>query len=177
MILVDIVKWIVIGGLIIMFLNHSKKNSNKNVEIDQSGSFVLRMNKLYQIIGLIGAGSAVALGIVSICINKKEAYIALLIMSFFFGWLGISILMYYYNHKLEFNDVNMRVINVYGVEKALNWNEVKEIKYNALKGYITIYSEKDKLKVHQHLVGLIEFVKIMEKNTNYTAKELKLPIG
>lgn len=176
MILVDIAKWVVIGGLIIMFLKYSKKNSNKNVEIDQAGCFVLRMNKLYQIIGSISTGFAVVLGIVSIYLNKKEGYIVLLIMSFLLGWLGILILMSYYNHKFEFNDVNMKVTNIYGVTKTLNWNEVKQIKYNALKGCIYLYTEKEKLKIHQHLVGLIEFVKMMERNTSYTAKELKLPI-
>lgn len=85
MILVDIAKWVIIGGLIIMFLKYSEKNSNKNLEIDQAGSFVLRMNKLYQIVGLISTGLAVVLGIVSIYLNNKEGYIVLLIMSFLLG--------------------------------------------------------------------------------------------
>lgn len=176
MIFINIAKWVVIGVLIIMFLKYSKKNSNKNVEKDQAGSFVLRVNKLYQIIGSISTGFAVLLGIVSIYLNKKEGYIVLLIMSFLLGWLGILLLMYYYNHKFEFNDANMKVTNIYGATKTLSWNEVKQIKYNALKGFIYLYSEKEKLKIHQHLVGLIEFVKIMKKNTNYTAKKLKLLI-
>jgi hypothetical protein len=176
MILEDIAKFVVIGVVITMFLKYSKKKSNKNVEIDQSGFFILKINKLYKIIGSISTGFAVVLSIVSIYLNSRQGYIVLLTMSFLLGWLGIFILMFYYNHKFEFNDVNMRVINIYGRTKTMSWNDVKEIKFEPLKGYIYLYSEKEKLKIHQHLVGLIEFVKIMEKNTNYTAKELKLPL-
>ena len=44
----------------------------KNVEIDQSGFFILRINKLYKIIGSISTGFAVVLGIVSIYLNKNR---------------------------------------------------------------------------------------------------------
>jgi hypothetical protein len=146
MILEDIAKFVVIGVVITMFLKYSKKKSNKNVEIDQSGFFILRINKLYKIIGSISTGFAVVLGIVSIYLNKKEGYIVLLTMSFLSVWLGIFILMFYYNHKFEFNDVNMRVINIYGRTKTMSWNDVKEIKFEPLKRVYLSLFRKRKIK-------------------------------
>jgi len=45
-----------------------------------------------------------------------------------------------------------------------------------MSGYIKIKSLDKTIKLSSHLIGLKEFIKIMEKQTKWTAKKIKFPI-
>jgi len=92
-----------------------------------------------------------------------------------FGGLSAPLLMYYYNHELEFDEESIVVKNWKGKVDKIKWSEIENVKFSPMWGYLKLKTKSKKLNLYQHLVGLVEFVKLMEIKTKFTAKELKLP--
>ena len=163
-------------GIAVSFaMNYLNKGANQNVEKRKNGDIELGMNRLYQTLGLAGVGSAVVFIAVALFIHEKEVYIISTLMVLLFGGLGVPCLMYYKNHKVTFNDKTISVQNWKGKTNNITWTEINRIKFNPFSGYLKIYGLDKKLTIHQHLVGLKEFVKKMEEKTKWKANELKLP--
>lgn len=134
------------------------------------------MNRFYQILGYISIGFASIFVIAALYYQEKEMYVMGLAMLLLFGGLGIPCLLYYRNHKLKFNDDKITVQNWRKKNQEISWAEIDEIKFNPFSGYLKLRGVNRKLTIHQHLVGLKEFIKKMEEKTKWKASELKLPI-
>lgn len=171
----DGIEHIISGILITAFIAYSNKQSSYKVKRNEEGFYHLMLNNSYKWFGIITIlGSFIVF--IGLLFSDEEGMVSLaLVMLGTFGGLGIIILMCYYNHHLIFNDELITVKSWRGIVKTTSWDEISNIKYSPMLGYLIIYSETDKLNIHFHLVGLSEFVKLMESKTDYKAKDLKLP--
>lgn len=82
------------------------------------------------------------------------------------------------NHRLTYDSQKIESKSWLGKTSTIHWDNIKTISFNSLFAMIIIVGEDgEKVKAHQHLVGLNSFVGMIEQKTGMTAKELKLPIG
>lgn len=143
--------------------------------IDQ---YFLRMNKFYIIAGYIAM--CICLVFIIGFIIALEFELAVFVMVFFIvlilGGLGLLGVLLYRNHYLLFSSTKIEVRSVFGKTKITTWNKIKNVSFSQNSGLITITDDGQKLKVHQHLVGLSKFVAYMEDKTEWTAERLKLPV-
>ncbi len=173
----DGIEHIITGIAIAAFLAYSNKKSSYNVEKNKAGSYHLRMNKSYMWIGALGTifGLIISIGIL---IESEEGTLLSAFMVFMmFSGLGVTILMWYYNHQLVFDEETIQVKSWTGKTLEINWGEIRKIKFSPIMGYLRIHSKSKKLNIHQHLMGLVEFIKMMENKTDYKAIDLKLPFN
>lgn len=164
-------------SVILAFLT---KATGKAVVIDNDGHYNLRMNKFYGIIGFV----SLIIGLLFLIFlpltaepNDSAVWIVTTLMPLIFWGIGIPCMMYYRNHRLVFNNNSIIVTNIYGQIKEIKWSDIKDINFNALSGLLVLKTTQEKIKIHQHLVGLSKFIEHIENNTKWTQKELKLPIG
>jgi hypothetical protein len=81
----------------------------------------------------------------------------------------------YRNYRLYFDNENIVVTDLFGKKNTMKWSEIEQVKSNAFTGYLTLSSATTQLKVHQNLKGMVAFKQVMEAQTKWTAKELRLP--
>jgi len=101
--------------------------------------------------------------------------IILAIFFVFFGGLGTILIMYYQNHILTYNDNKITVQNWRKQTKEITWEEIENIKFSPLSGYLKIYGLGKKLSIAQHMVGLKGFTNMMEAKTKWNARDLRMP--
>ncbi len=166
-----------IGFAVSFTLNYMNEGASRKIEKNKNGETELRMNKLYQILGYTCIVMTSIFLVAALYYQDRELYLIGGIILLIFGGLGVSLLMYYRNHRLIFNDQRIIVYNWRGKPKQLNWNEIEQIKFNLISGYLKVTSNATKLIIHQHLVGLKVFLKKMEEKTKWKAEELNLPIN
>lgn len=157
-------------------LDYLNKASSKKVSKNENGWHELRMNRLYQFIGI----STGILGLSFLYLTIGEQYssslIIILVISLGFTGLGFTCFLWYRNHKLRFNNKTIITSNVYGKQNSLNWEDISNISFNGVSGQITLTNKAgNTVKAHQHLVGLSSFVELIELKTKWTVKALKLP--
>lgn len=164
-------------SVILVFLT---KATRKAVAIDNDGHYVLRMNKLYGVIGfvclVIGLLFLIFLPLTAEPTDRGVWVVTTLMLLIFLG-IGIPCLMYYRNHRVVFNNNSIIATNIYGQTKEIKWSDINDINFNALSGLLVLKTTQEKIKIHQHLVGLLKFIEHIENNTKWSQKELKLPIG
>lgn len=164
-----------VTGILLRYLNKATGKIVKPNGIDQ---YFLRMNKFYDIAGYIAMCLCLFFIIGSIIALDFE--LAVFVMVFFivliFGGLGLLGVLLYRNHYLLFSSTKIEVRSVFGKTKITTWNKIKNVSFSQNSGLITITDEGQKLKVHQHLVGLSKFVAYIEDKTEWTAERLKLPV-
>jgi hypothetical protein len=157
------------------FLN---KAASKRTIKNEQGWYELRMNRLYQIVGVFVG--LMGLSFLFLIVGEKNAMalITILILSLGFAALGFVCLLWYVNHRLNFNEQIVSASDFYGKSTSLNWNDVSNITFNSVSGLIKLTGTNgSNIKIHQHLVGLNSFVELMEQQTKWTAKVLKLPLN
>lgn len=151
-------------------------NRGAKTEIPQTnnGHFVLRMNKLYGIISVIGILLGLLIAIMIITTNAPFI-IAFIVLAIFLV-TGIPLIMIYKNHYLKFDNNIIEVQNYIGKVQSLEWKKIRNISFNYFTGFISITDNYGtRIKVHYHLVGFSSFIRTMEAETNWTEEQLKLP--
>ena len=89
---------------------------------------------------------------------------------------GLVCLLYYRNHYLKFDNFFIETQTWLGKKALIHWVDIQKISFSPLSGQLTITDKHGaSIKIHQHIVGLVAFVKAMEDKTSQTAKGLKLP--
>lgn len=160
-------------GLAVSFsLSYMNKGTNQSVGRNAEGFVELRMNKFYQILGYVVLGLGFIILLVIIYYQEKEMTLIGALAILFVVGLGLPVLLYYRNHKVYFNEETVTVISWTGKKQVIRWEEIQKISFNAFSGYLKLFGLANKVKMHQHLVGLKEFIKMMEEKTNWTAKSI-----
>lgn len=175
-----IILYAIIGIAVSTALSFITKATGKSVDIVESGQFNLRMNKLYGIMGIIG----LVFGLLFLIFlplttepNDSGIWLAVILMLLIFWGTGIPCLMYYRNHRVTFDDNSIVATSLYGKIKEIKWTDIEDIRFKSMSGLLILTTKDDKLKVHQHLVGLSKLIEFVENKTKWTRKELKVPIG
>ena len=173
-----IIIYSIIGVLITLLLSYLNKQSKTKISPIKEDYYELRINKAYWyffiisiVIGLLGF-------IISIIEIEVETGLKVgLTFLVLFGSLGSYFAFWYINHKLNFDSRKIEVKSFYGKISSIKWNEIKLIKFNLLSGLLILTDNKqNQIKVHMHLVGFGELLKMMESKTNWKIKDLKIPI-
>ena len=174
----DIISYACVALLTGIFLKYLNRATGKIVKPNGINQYFLRMNKFYNIAGYIAMCICLVFIIGSIITLEFE--LAVFVMVFFiviiFGGLGLLGILLYRNHYLLFSSTKIEVRSVFGKTKITTWNKIQNVSFSQNSGLITITDDGQKLKVHQHLVGLSKFVAYMEDKTEWTAERLKLPV-
>lgn len=142
------------------------------------GQFRLRMHWLYCATGYMSLLTGLVMLIVLTVTEKPETGLYIMAIVFFlvFGAAGTWGILFFRNYNVRFDSTQFEVKGSLGRVKKANWNEVQNIKFNTVTGYLTLLDiHGQKLKIHQHLVGFDRFVAFMEGHTRWTANQLKLP--
>jgi hypothetical protein len=166
-----------IGIAVSITLGFLTKATGEKIKAQSDGKVKLRINILYGIIGILSLIFCIGFIIFFLSINDESTVIGLIIMFGIFGFPGIVCTLYYFNHNLLFDNKTITVKNMYGQTNTASWIDINYMNFNAITGLITIKTKNRTLKVHQHLVGLSSFIEKVEKNTNWSAKSLKIPIN
>jgi len=163
----------ILTGLLLLYAGfQSKKTLYKNV----NGEFSLRLNKAYKWVGIICCFiGSLLLNLAFIHWNEEIYLMAPLAILMFFG-IGSCILIWYQNYEVLFNENKIKIKNWQGKEKVLKWSEIEDIKFNSTSGYLKLYSKSKKHIIHQHSVGFMDFLKIMELKTKFRKEKLKIPL-
>lgn len=174
-----IIFYAIIGIAVTLTMVFLKNATGKEVKIAEDGCYKLRMNKLYGIIGvvcvLMGLIFLISLPFMVDEINAGIVGVMTLVLAICWG-SGIPCLLYYRNHRISFDDRSIHVTDVYGKSRTIEWSQITDANFSAFSGLLVLKTENEKVKVHQHLVGLSKFMKTLENKIQWTTKELKVPI-
>lgn len=171
----DWIQHIITAVLIGAFLAYSSRKSAKEVEKNIEGKYCLKINESYKWIGIASIILGIVVLIAAIISEEEGIFIIASFIILPFVGLGILLMMWYQNHRLIFDEETITVKSWKGNTTIIKWEDIDNIKFSPIWGYLRIFSKSKKQNIHYHLVGLIEFVKMMENKTKYRAKELKLP--
>ena len=170
----NVILYTVIGAVITTMMYFVNKGANKAIETI-NGVTELRMNKFYQIVGYSALVIFLGFIVAAIYINETAFYIALIFIFLLFGGTGLACVLWYRNHKIIFDDNKITVYNWKKQVEEIYWEEITAIKFRPIAGNIKITGSNKIVKVHQHLVGLKTFIQKIEEETQWTARDLKLP--
>jgi len=165
----------IIAFLVPLALAYLQRGTGEKVTKSKNGQIILRMNKFYGIIGLFGVCLGLAIATMIVVTNGFVG-VALMPLLIFVG-TGLPCVLYYQNHILKFDEHTIEVKSVFGKVKSVKWADTHSVSFGAVSGLLSITDSKGtRVKIHQHIVGLSEFIKMMEAKTKWRAKDLKIPI-
>ena len=108
--------------------------------------------------------------------NSEIEILAPIAIGMFFS-MSVYLLSWYYNYEVVFNETRISATSWKRGITTINWTEVVKVSFNPALGSLKLYTNKERLVVLQHSTGFIEFIRMMENKTNYTAMGLKIPVN
>ena len=85
--------------------------------------------------------------------------------------------MFYYKHRVVFDEKMIYVTSWTGRSDEMSWEEIEDVTFSQVLGYLRLFSGNKKLNIQIHLVGFVELLRLMEDKTKFRAADLKLPLG
>ncbi|CAM1358273.1 hypothetical protein [Tenacibaculum xiamenense] len=161
---------LIMGGLLIYSNLQSQKRIRKNVH----GKFFLKLNSIYKWLGFLCCFIAsFILGFLITHWNTEIYILGPLTVLLFLG-MGVTVLIWYYNFGVVFDQKRITRTNWYNAKSTISWNEIENIKFNIITSNLKIYSRVNSITIPQQTVGFVEFLNLMEEKTGYKAHELKI---
>jgi hypothetical protein len=156
-----------IAAVVSGYLARSAKN---DFVANDDGRHLLRMNKLYYIVGIIGVaiGSFWLIGPALIVEDDPGVsfYIIMIVVALLIGLLGLMSILYFKKHYVLYDDSGLEVSSFRGKVKVFNWEDIIKAKFNHQSGLVTIVNNKgEKVKVHYHLIGFRSFIEFFQTQT------------
>ena len=151
---------VIAASLVLGFL---KYNSSKPIDLDSASE--LRLSKFYWYFGIGCVLIAIISSVTVVATNEEDAWIIVLFVMGFFGGLGLLIAVIYQNHRVKIEDESLTVLNFWKVPKTVKWSEIKSVGFNPVSGYIKFHGTIDTLKIHFHVVGLVDLLGLTERQT------------
>ncbi len=153
------------------------KTTTQDVSRNADGFFELRASKFYLFFGIIWLVMSAAV-LIGVLWFPNEYILLWIALTFVFGLgLGVYFLLFYLNYKLRFDEETIFLRGLLGKESSVKWSEIRNISYGSISGYVKIQTKnREKMKITYYLTGFKAFVEMMEIKTQWTAKELKLPM-
>ena len=159
-----------------ILLYYADLRSRKSLRKNRDGRFVLRLNSLYKWMGFVTMLiSSFLIGLAFEYWNEDIQFLAPIAIAMFLI-MSIYLLSWYYNYEVVFDESRIRATTWKTRRKTINWNEVVKVRFNPILGSLKLYTNKERLVVLQHSTGFIEFLRMMESKTNYSAAGLKIPV-
>jgi len=148
------------------------KSRNK---ISTNATNELGINKFYLVAGIFFVVIGITCFFLMSINNDTRSYITAFLGLVLFAGLGLPALMWYFNHKVSFNEEVIKATNSFGKSSEIKWSEITAIQYRNGIGTLQFTSTKgNKLKVHQHIKGFANLLSMIEKKTNYSEKDFKI---
>jgi len=164
----------VIGTLfIIILLAYLRVRSRKKISTNTTNK--LRISKFYLFAGIFFTIIGISCFFLMILNNDIKSYIMAVLSLIILGGFGVPSLMWYFNHKVSFNNEYLQVTNSFGKTSEMKWSEITAIKYHNGIGTLQFANSiGSKLKVHQHIKGLANLFTMIEEKTSYSEKDFKI---
>jgi hypothetical protein len=144
------------------------KGISQEVNPSENGKIVLKMSKIYGIVGvlsMIGSIIVIILAFLNGAFLGEDLIYAVGIIAFFF-LLGLLLVLYTRNTMVEATSEKIAYIGLAGKRKEIRWNQVKAMSFNPSSKEITLKSKSTKIKLHIHLKGIGSLIKIIEQNVD-----------
>ncbi|MFC6999432.1 hypothetical protein [Rufibacter roseus] len=176
----DFLVYLIIGVAVSLTMFLLKRSTGKETHKNEEGFIELRMPKLYAVAGIVGFGIGLIFLMAMVMVDDmslgESIGITAVMLGIFWG-AGIPCFLWYKNHRVTFDETTVEVKSVFGKVKKVNWQEIEHVQFHAFSGLIKLTDVYNtKVGVHQHLKGLYSFAEMLEKETDWNAAELKLPI-
>ncbi|MEO1629025.1 MAG: hypothetical protein AAFV25_28025 [Bacteroidota bacterium] len=161
-------------GLVMYYLGRA---ANQRLEGNPKLGMNLRMHRMYAAIGWVVVVFGLVISILCLVDDPdNNRWIAFFLLAII-GGLGGICLLFYYNHRLDFDKERIGVVSWTGSRKELHWEQVTNIRFNGFAGYLILEDKGGtRIKISQHMVGLRTFVDLIEEKTNRSAKSWGLPL-
>jgi len=150
----------------LLFLNQATR---RRIFPDAAGRFHLRMNKLYSFGGVFGVLLGLGLSISGLMRESSLEMTGLVLIALGMTWsAGIPSLLYYYNHRVTFDDTSITVTNAFGETTTLVWEEITSAHFNKLSNLIILHAAGRKVKIHHHLTGVANLEDMLKEKKGWT---------
>jgi hypothetical protein len=154
-------------------LSYLSKATNKTVARTEHGQYLLRMHKLYNVVGIISLVIAAVFLIAPVISGdvKPMFYVIGFVMLLLFGGLGLLSVLYFKKHWVLFDETKLDVCGPFNKQKSIYWNDIVKTGFNPSTGLVTLRTKSgEKVRVHYHLVGFSTFVRYLESKTRLTVR-------
>ncbi|MCI5056209.1 MAG: folate/biopterin family MFS transporter [Flavobacteriales bacterium] len=173
----SIIMYALIGLLIPLTMKLLNRSASKKIGRTNGGAVTLRMNRFYQIGGLLAFGIGAIFTFFILTDETETDPIPILVFIWVFcSLMALPLILWYTNHRVTFDQEQLTSWDWRGRKTSIAWKEISMVKFQAMAGYLILKGNDKTVKVHQHLVGLKCLTDMMEDKTNWKAEELGLPI-
>lgn len=144
------------------------KGINQEITPTFDGKIILKMNKLYEVIGilsLIVSIFVIILGFISGSIFSSD-FIYVLTFFLLLSLPGILLILYSQNIMIEVNSEKILYIGITKKIKEIKWDELKTISFNSSSKEIILKSNNITIRLNLHLKGFGSLIKIIKENVD-----------
>ena len=138
---------------------------NKDILKEEWKNMILKVNRIYGIIGFIGITLTSIAGIIT-CFIKFEAHIASIIflaVLLFIWFVFLILILIDRNQRLVINEDRIIYYDFICRKKLILWKDIKKVRYSKIFMKLTIYSDSCSIPVLVRMIGFDNFVELMKE--------------
>jgi len=164
---------IIVVSILMAYLFKASKGKPK---IDAEGNFILKLPKLYAIIGLIAIAIAVALLTYSVFVTNEEDKTIIFSLGFSSLLLGLPLFLVGSISHIKLTELAIIQTKMFGKTKEIKWDEIKEVKFGKVSSELKIKSADNTIKANMHLIGFDSLVNLLVEKSGKSMQDMGFPV-
>lgn len=154
----NIITYSIIGITVSIITSYLYKSSTKHIPTKNEGKVVLKLSSLFIYIGIIGGFIFIALTLSFFSANELAAFIFIpfIILSLLLVLAGI-------NKKVIFNEERVKVINSFGKEKEVSWQEIISVDFGNVSQELVLKTSNQQVRIHMMFKGFVTLIEMLKQ--------------
>jgi hypothetical protein len=165
---------LITGFIVIVMVRFFRYASRKNPKADAAGNKILKLPKLFGIIGLLSFLAGLAVVVYGIIDFQIANIFAELFLFLALSLLGLPLVFMTWISRVWLNEKEISKTTMFGKKTTLEWSEVKHVKYARLIQELKISAGRKRISCSLYLIGFPELLKAVEKQTGFTKDKIGL---
>ena len=156
---------VLIFAVVSALMGYLTSASKKQISQAEDGTIVLKMNKLYEITGILVIIMAGAIGIWACfgIVKTVSDLILILLVIIVALCLSVPLVLTGRNQKVIVSEEKILYRGMAGREKEASWEDIKEVKFNKAALELKLITDTTSINLHMHLIGFDTFLQLMKR--------------
>ena len=157
----------VIVTMLMRYLTLSTSRNADERKMMKSEHFIMKYNKTYGIVGILGIFTSCIFAILSYTgimkRNTKSDLICHICIVLFFLLPSIFVVVCANNIKIDVSEAKIKSWNLFNKTKEISWDEIKKVECINNGRELKLITDKKSVRVHIHMTGFSAFERRMTK--------------
>ncbi len=155
---------VIVVAVVMGLSSYLMASSKMKPMLNSEGVMVLKMSKLFGIVGFMAVALAAVIAILAYfgSVTQENLWGVTILFTLPFG-IGVLFILVSKNMRVEVDDEKITYYGITNKTKVILWEDITQVKFSKRMAELSLITSHEKIKIYMQFIGFYSFVELIKK--------------